>query len=138
VENFTREIGHIFLGVVFPVMAGKNKEVLINIRLKPETREEFRIAAELRGATMSGLLHQFIVRTIREEKERDPEAFSNLEDPSSNDEMVDQHIDPQAFPQRNKLYKRFLRAQEKNSNMNDTSDPTLINEDVVDGIRRQD
>ena len=55
-------------------MAGK-KDVLVNLRLKPKTRDEFKVAAELRGASMSGLLHQFIVKTIREEKERCPEAF---------------------------------------------------------------
>lgn len=119
-------------------MTGKNKEVLINIRLKPDTREEFRIAAELRGATMSGLLHQFIVRTIREEKERDPEAFANLEIPSPIDEMADQHFDPQAFPQQNKLYKRFLKAQEAQSNLSGTPNPASVKEDAVEGGRRED
>jgi hypothetical protein len=56
-------------------MAGEKKDVLINLRLKPKTRDEFKVAAELRGASMSGLLHQFIVKTIREEKDRSPEAF---------------------------------------------------------------
>ena len=49
---------------------------MINVRLKPDTHDEFKIACELRGGSMSSLLHQFIVRTIREEKERDPKAFA--------------------------------------------------------------
>jgi hypothetical protein len=59
----------------------ESKDKLVNIRMKPLTREEFRVAAELRGATMSGLLHQFIVKTIREEKERNPEMFFDLKIP---------------------------------------------------------
>lgn len=52
------------------------KERLVNVRLTPKTHEEFKIACELRGASMSSLLHQFIVRTIREERERDPISFN--------------------------------------------------------------
>lgn len=51
----------------------------MNIKIKPQTYEEFRIAVELRGSTMSGLIHQFIVKVIREEKDRNPEAFKVLE-----------------------------------------------------------
>ncbi len=54
-----------------------DKKVILNLRLRPETRDQFALAAELRGASMSGLLHQFIVRTIREEKEAMPDAFAN-------------------------------------------------------------
>lgn len=52
------------------------KERLVNVRLKPQTHEEFKIACDLRGASMSSLLHQFIVRTIREEKELSPHSFT--------------------------------------------------------------
>lgn len=38
--------------------------------------QDFAIAAELRGATMSGLVHMFVRQTIRAERERSPEAFS--------------------------------------------------------------
>jgi uncharacterized protein (DUF1778 family) len=51
------------------------KKAILNLRLKPEVRDEFAIAADLRGASMSSLIHQFIVRTIREEKEIAPQAF---------------------------------------------------------------
>jgi len=52
-----------------------NKEVLVTIRIAPEVRNEFKTAAELRGSTMSGLMHQFIVKTIREEKGENPQVF---------------------------------------------------------------
>lgn len=55
-----------------------NKDVLVNLRLRPDVRLEFKAVAELRGATMSGLLHQFIVKAIREERERDPVSFNKL------------------------------------------------------------
>lgn len=51
------------------------KKAILNLRLKPEVRDEFAIAAALRGASMSGLLHQFIVKTIREEKDTAPQSF---------------------------------------------------------------
>lgn len=51
------------------------KERLVNVRLKEQTHKEFKIACDLRGASMSSLLHQFIVRTIREEKEASPQSF---------------------------------------------------------------
>lgn len=48
---------------------------MINVRLAPDKHDDFKLACELRGGSMSSILHQFIVRTIREEKERDPKAF---------------------------------------------------------------
>lgn len=54
---------------------------MINVRLTPTVHQAFRTACELRGASMSSLLHQFIVRTIREEKELSPEAFDLLKKP---------------------------------------------------------
>ena len=48
------------------------KEVLVTIRIAENVRDEFKKAAELRGATMSGLMHQDIIRTIREEKQTWP------------------------------------------------------------------
>lgn len=44
-----------------------NKDVLVTVRIAESVRDDFKRAAELRGATMSGLMHQYIVRTIREE-----------------------------------------------------------------------
>src|SRR5262249_301692 len=50
-------------------------KVLINLKLDPWEREEFRLACKLRGASMSGLLHQYIVQTIRAERALNPDAF---------------------------------------------------------------
>lgn len=52
------------------------KKAILNLRLDPLVRDQFAIAAKLRGASMSGLIHQFIVRTIREEKSDSPQAFA--------------------------------------------------------------
>lgn len=57
------------------IVMASPKVKMVNVRLTPSVHEAFRIAAELRGASMSSLLHQFIVRTIREERELDPRAF---------------------------------------------------------------
>lgn len=56
-------------------MAGP-KVKMINVRLTASVHDDFKTACELRGASMSSLLHQFVVRTIREEKEHDPRASS--------------------------------------------------------------
>lgn len=66
---------------------------MINVRLKPETHDDFKLACELRGGSMSSILHQFIVRTIREEKENEPRAFkraqtSNIEPSASKAALV--------------------------------------------------
>lgn len=55
-----------------------DKKAIVNLRVRPEVRDQFAIAAELRGASMSGLLHQFIVRTIREERDLNPAAFGQI------------------------------------------------------------
>ena len=53
----------------------KNRGELLTVRVGTAVHKDFKLAAELRGATMSGLVHQFVVKTIREEKEREPGAF---------------------------------------------------------------
>lgn len=55
------------------------KEVLLNLRIKEDVRDDLKTVAEMRGATMSGLLHQYIFKIIREEKERAPEMFLQKE-----------------------------------------------------------
>jgi hypothetical protein len=52
------------------------KERLLTVRLSPEDHRDYKIAAKLRGGTMSNLVHMFCIRVIREEKERNSEAFS--------------------------------------------------------------
>lgn len=51
------------------------KAKMINVRLTPAVHDQFKIACDLRGVSMSSLLHQFIVRTIREERELEPKMF---------------------------------------------------------------
>jgi hypothetical protein len=51
------------------------KEVLINLRVRSEVRDDFKIVAELRGSSISGLLHQYMIKLIREEKDREPKMF---------------------------------------------------------------
>lgn len=55
------------------------KEKMVNVRLSPSVHEDFKVACELKGASMSSLLHQFIVRTIWEEKDRHPAAFKPID-----------------------------------------------------------
>jgi antitoxin component of RelBE/YafQ-DinJ toxin-antitoxin module len=63
-------------------MTTKGKEMNINIRVRKEVRENFKIAADLRGASMSSLIHQFMVKCIRDEKKIAPEAFGKAENPT--------------------------------------------------------
>ena len=60
-------------------MTEKVKEKLITVRVAESKHAEFKVAADLRGATMSSLIHQFIVQVIREEKRQHPEAFAELD-----------------------------------------------------------
>jgi|SRR5580704_1674993 hypothetical protein len=61
-------------------MTERTKDAVINVRVRPQVRLEFRAAAEMKGGTMSGLIHQFIVKTIREERESDPVAFAEIQE----------------------------------------------------------
>jgi hypothetical protein len=54
------------------------KTRMVNVRLTEKVHEDFKIACELRGGSMSSLLYQFIVRTIREEREMEPKAFERI------------------------------------------------------------
>lgn len=55
------------------------KDTWLQIRIREEIKDDLRIAAELRGLTVSALLHSLIVKTIREEKEVQPSAFPKTE-----------------------------------------------------------
>lgn len=63
------------------------RDVWLNVRINPQVREEFKIAADLRGASMSSLIHQFIVKTIREEKDKSPIAFKGKAGPKLRGEV---------------------------------------------------
>ena len=49
----------------------------MTVRIAETVRDEFKKVAELRGSTMSGLMHQFIVMTIRQEKAASPHEFAS-------------------------------------------------------------
>ena len=67
-------------GVSIHVVSTPNpKDVWINLRISPQIRAEFKIAAAQRGASMSGLLHQYIVKVIREEKNINASIFEEQE-----------------------------------------------------------
>jgi hypothetical protein len=52
-----------------------NKTAMITVKVTPTRLEEFRIAAMLRGTTMSALISQFVAQVVREEQLAVPEAF---------------------------------------------------------------
>ncbi len=54
----------------------RTKDERINIRISPKTKIELEAVAELRGTSMSGVIHQSIVRAIRDERAADPKAFN--------------------------------------------------------------
>lgn len=58
------------------VMTAKLKGTFIQFRVTDDIKHDLQIVAELRGLTMSSLLHSLMVKTIREEKDREPRAFN--------------------------------------------------------------
>lgn len=72
-----------------------NTYAMLTVKLPPSRLEEFRIAAMLRGTTMSSLVQQFVTQVVREEMSIVPQAFKrrgvdkadnliDLIDPNSN------------------------------------------------------
>jgi hypothetical protein len=51
------------------------KTKMLTCKVSPDTYKEYQVAAKLKGGTMSGLIHMFVVRTIDEQKEGKPDAF---------------------------------------------------------------
>jgi antitoxin component of RelBE/YafQ-DinJ toxin-antitoxin module len=60
---------------IYNVMTSRPKTNYVQFRIREDIKEELQIVAEMRGLTMSALIHSLIVKTIREEKEREPQAF---------------------------------------------------------------
>jgi hypothetical protein len=52
------------------------KGKLLTVRVDVDTLIDFNTACDLRGATASSYLHQYVVKTIREEKEANALAFA--------------------------------------------------------------
>lgn len=49
--------------------------VNLNIKIRESLKDEFSVAVKLEGFDMSGLLRNFMIRTVREVKAKDPQAF---------------------------------------------------------------
>ena len=60
---------------LYNVMTKKNKDVLFNIRIRKDIRAKFAVAAELKGSSSSGLLHQYIRDVIVEAERDQPDEF---------------------------------------------------------------
>lgn len=56
-------------------MSNNNTYAMLTVKLPPARLEEFRIAATLRGTTMSALIQQFVTSVVREEMAVVPQAF---------------------------------------------------------------
>lgn len=51
------------------------KTKMLTCKVSPDTYKEYQAAAKLKGGTMSGLIHMYVVRIIDEQREAKPEAF---------------------------------------------------------------
>lgn len=60
---------------MYDFVVTKTKDDHLHIRLKPSVKDELKIVADARGMTMSGLVYSMIVRTIRDEKNQEPQLF---------------------------------------------------------------
>lgn len=56
----------------------KAKATHLQIRIREDIKEDLRITSELKGLSVSGLVHSLIVKAVREEKEKEPQAFQNI------------------------------------------------------------
>jgi hypothetical protein len=70
------------------------KDSYVQIRIRDDIKADLQKVAELRGLTMSALLHSLIVRTIREEKELSPQGFGVIDlTKSQSDEIQFERFD---------------------------------------------
>lgn len=102
------------VGLSLNRVAAKRKDI-INLKVTPQIHQEFKVAAGLRGASMSGLIHQFMVRVIREEKDREPEAFADINRTNApiTESFIDEILDEEektATPEQKARIERFRRS----------------------------
>lgn len=62
-------------------MADESKSSFLQIRIREDLKDELKIAAELRGLTVSGLLHSLISRAVSESRRENPAAFPDYDPP---------------------------------------------------------
>ena len=53
----------------------RTKTKMLTVKVSPLVAKEFMAASKSRGGTMAGLIHMFVVRTIKEERDSNPEGF---------------------------------------------------------------
>jgi hypothetical protein len=70
-------------------MSNQERPALLTVKLPPSRLDEFRIAAMLRGTTMSALVQQFVTQVVREEMSMVPEAFRRRSVDSPTPSLVD-------------------------------------------------
>ena len=56
----------------------KAKTEMITVKVTPQIYAQYQAACEMRGGSMAGLLHIFMVKTIHEEAARDPATFGQI------------------------------------------------------------
>lgn len=77
-------------------MKDNNDPVQVNIQIPLHVREDFKIAARTKGMSMSSMIHQYIIRTIHEEKVKFPTMFPDYTPPPvivSDERTMDDLID---------------------------------------------
>jgi hypothetical protein len=62
--------------MIFHVARKKSKTEMLTVKVAKVTYAEFQAACELRGISMSGLFHLYMVQTIREERDTSPGLFA--------------------------------------------------------------
>lgn len=67
---------------------------MLTVKLPPARLEEFKIAAMLRGTTMSSLVQQFVTQVVREEMSIVPQAFKRREGMGIRGDNLIDLIDP--------------------------------------------
>jgi hypothetical protein len=59
-----------------------SKEIRLNIRIKPDIKAELQAVADFHGLTVSSYVHSVLIKKLREEKEREPQAFARIQSTS--------------------------------------------------------
>lgn len=55
------------------------KSTSINLRITPQFRNDLQSLADYRGLTLSSLAHSLLVKAVRQEKQIEPDAFTDSE-----------------------------------------------------------
>lgn len=65
------------------------------MRVTDDKLDDFKIVGELRGLSMSAMVHQFIVQAIWEEKKKHPEAFAESENGQTTAVIIEREQAPE-------------------------------------------